>query len=556
MSTAKNPSAPPQLASGIAVPSAIPAPPTIPAQPMPDNRMPLPGTPQPPGTPQLENPVIAQGSDELVELMIKLNPLADARPFPTDVLPTAFSDYIHASANSIGSDQAMIALPILSALSGVIGNSYWVEVLSSWRMPCMIWTIVIAPSGSAKSSSLDCAVQPIRQLAARFDGECEAAMKEYPTQLARHAERKKLMKDGGEDPGPEPEEPVRRRIDFHDVTVEALVSVLSRNPRGGILIADEIQVWLSGFNLYKAKGRGTDLAKWSEIWNGNTLRIDRKTGVEREIHVPKPFMAVTGGIQTELFKSRVDREALDSGMLSRILPSISTDVKQPGNHQAVDKSLRDRVFRTYQRLAGLGYQQTPHGEQPHHLSFSPEASQRFFSWQDAQEGRTTGELRPGVQAAMIKLVSYAPRIAAILELTEQAQRDEAGPVGLTWYTPGAFRFRSEPTIGMEALERALTLMDWFENEIRRVYSIIHVNLSGHEKLRNSILELFSTLSRPLSARDVYRQFRSSTVTEVKMLLQELVSRNWLIEEPFPRRPQGGRPSPKYQRGPRLQAILS
>ena len=51
------------------------------------------------------------------------DPLA-YQPFPVDLLPEPVRGYILASAAAIGCDPAFIALPILAAIAGAIGNTW------------------------------------------------------------------------------------------------------------------------------------------------------------------------------------------------------------------------------------------------------------------------------------------------------------------------------------------------------------------------------------------------------------------------------------------------
>ena len=57
-------------------------------------------------------------------------------------------------------------------------------------------------------------------------------------------------------PGPPPRP---KRIDVNDVTMECLINLLADNPRGLVMVQDELAGFLSGMNQYKG-GKGSDRA--------------------------------------------------------------------------------------------------------------------------------------------------------------------------------------------------------------------------------------------------------------------------------------------------------
>jgi hypothetical protein len=486
----------------------------------------------------LSNPGIddvARALTEVSERKLDCDHPVEAKPFPLEVLPDSLGNYVQSAAASIGCEEAMIAVPLLAGLSGTIGNTYHVEVTSSWRSSCMLWTMILALSGSGKSPALDLAIKPIRELAADFDREFETKRAQYKAEVVGYERQVKAARKNGNNPGPEPVRPVRRRIDFHDATVEALAQVLSKNTRGGVLIADEIAVWLHGLNMYKSGGRGTDMAKWNEIWNGNTLRIDRKTGDERELHVARPFMAVTGGIQTGVFLQHVDRDSLDSGMLARILVTVSTSIKRPGNRQPVDRQLYQSVLCTYRKLARLDFIRTSDSERPRYIPLCPEALTRFHDWREHWEAETARILNDGIAATMTKLVSYVPRFALILHLTQRVQSNQAS----TGFTP-------IETIDLDTVNKAICLAEWFGNEARRVHALVKIPSTTHEELREKILEVVDAKGGWMSVRDVCREHRETRATEARMVLEELASRRLLERRQPAGSTTGRRPGPEFR----------
>ena len=64
------------------------------------------------------------------------------QPFPVEALPEPLRAYVTGGAKALGCDPANIALPLLASAGAAIGNTYRVELKSSWREPPIIWTLV------------------------------------------------------------------------------------------------------------------------------------------------------------------------------------------------------------------------------------------------------------------------------------------------------------------------------------------------------------------------------------------------------------------------------
>src|SRR3989442_2013696 len=65
---------------------------------------------------------------------------------------------------------------------------------------------------------------------------------------------------------PEPKEPVRKRLIFNDVTIEAAGIVLAGNPGGVSLVRDEMDAAIRDF---EKPGHESDRKFWIEMWDGD-----------------------------------------------------------------------------------------------------------------------------------------------------------------------------------------------------------------------------------------------------------------------------------------------
>src|SRR3970282_2004204 len=95
----------------------------------------------------------------------------------------------------------------------------------------------------------------------------------------------------------QPMSPEADRCVVSDTTVEALAPLLLANPRGLLLARDELAGWIGSFDRYAGGKGGADPAHWLSIHNGESIVMDRKTGIRPTIFVPQAYVSVCGGIQ-------------------------------------------------------------------------------------------------------------------------------------------------------------------------------------------------------------------------------------------------------------------
>ena len=68
---------------------------------------------------------------------LKEEPELDYRPFPVDSLPSIVAKYVKEHSAAMGCDSAFIAVPALSALAGVIGNTRRLRLKNTWSAPAL-----------------------------------------------------------------------------------------------------------------------------------------------------------------------------------------------------------------------------------------------------------------------------------------------------------------------------------------------------------------------------------------------------------------------------------
>jgi hypothetical protein len=109
-----------------------------------------------------------------------------------------------------------------------------------------------------------------------------------------------------------------------------LAEILCENPRGILVLMDEIMLLFGGFDAYRAGKVNRDRPVTLEGYNGGSRDIDRKGSKDDRIHVPNWSFCIVGGIQHSKLDQIGDKLG-DDGLLQRFIlmpmkpPKIGVD---------------------------------------------------------------------------------------------------------------------------------------------------------------------------------------------------------------------------------------
>jgi hypothetical protein len=226
----------------------------------------------------------------------------DWRPFPTDLLPPGLAAYVRAEAEATVVDESMVGLPLLVAMAGAIGGSRQAGVKRGWIEPCMLWGALVAPASSGKTPAAQNILRLIRERDQQVFTKPTAGR--VPTRVTPsgaidwkgivsdvQAEREAGLPstdiDALLDELANPRKyqyPHPTRYCVQDATTEQLLSVLEKNPRGVLMVRDELSGLFGSFGA-RSSGKGSvDRSKYLSIWSAEHLSDDRKT--MRSSYVP------------------------------------------------------------------------------------------------------------------------------------------------------------------------------------------------------------------------------------------------------------------------------
>ncbi|MCC6123398.1 MAG: DUF3987 domain-containing protein [Pirellulales bacterium] len=435
--------------------------------------------------------------------------------FPLGVFPEPVRTYITEAAKSIGVAVEFIALPILSALAAAVGLAYRICLKSDWTEPSVIWTGVVAESGTGKTPAQKAALWPLelheRQAIQRFEQE----RFEYEAEKTRFdAAMTDWKRTGGKDglPPIEPIPPICKRYIVNDITVESLAVKLRDNPKGLLFNADELSAIFAQFTRYKGRGQGSDVSNYLSMFNAGSLRVDRKTGDSKFIYIPHAAVSMTGGIQPKILSRLKTTEYTENGFFARLL--LASPPRQPHrwSEDEISSEAKRSIQQLFDGLLGLAVRTDDRGDIiPIDVHLNAPAKHTFIRFVNAhakqQHQETAGELA----AVWSKLECYAARIALVFHMVRVVAGDS--------------ELLDIDRVDATDIQSGIELVEWFKNETRRIYAIL--GETEEEGEARELIELITQRGGEITTRDLMRASRKYRVAEdAEAVLTSLAERDW------------------------------
>lgn len=414
------------------------------------------------------------------------------RPFPTEALPDVCAEFVRQAGRSIDCDESMVAIPLITAIAAAIGNSCRVQLKRDYSEPAIVWAAVVSESGSRKSPALECPIKPLRKKEAEEIKKYRGALADWEIDMRHFKAASRKSKRGANDAvelSDEPQRPVCRRYIVSDITTEAVADRLEKNPRGLLLVRDELAGFFNCMNQYKSGGKGGDEAAYLAMHGGRSLVIDRKNPDKPQIYVPLAALSIVGAIQPGVLRRILTRERMESGMAARFLLAYPPTRKARWTEKYIEMRVEDRLVSMFEWLIELDLQfDDETGEpMPRMLPLSLEAKQLWIAFHD-EHAAEQAELHGDLSAAWAKLTGYAARLSLVCEMA-------------TWASSGdSFELPTE--VSAASLQAGITLARWFSAETKRIYAILDED-DDRRDLRE-LVEYIRKRGGTVTARDLKR----------------------------------------------------
>jgi hypothetical protein len=307
-----------------------------------------------------------------------------APELPLDLFGPA-SGWIVAAAEGAGAPADYVAGSLLGAVGSLLANVRWGSPWDGWNEPPHLFVANVGNPSQGKSPAQAPVLAPLRDLEAEAQPEYEKRSERWREKRAVAEEKEKAwredLKKAIKNKQPEPARPAEcdvgsppqpARLLVSDTTIERLGELAAQNPRGLLLVRDELAGWLTGMDRYAGGAGGADRAFFLEAYGGRPWIVDRKKeGASNRVE--RLSIGLVGGIQPDRLTSLI-LKGDDDGLAARLMYCFP-ERRRPS--RPLHAANGEVISRAIGRLRGL-----PMGtdDTPIVLSFSDAAAQVIERW--------------------------------------------------------------------------------------------------------------------------------------------------------------------------------
>jgi hypothetical protein len=504
----------------------------------------------------------APGQAEAWSAPIPLGELPEAEPFPLDVFPADLQDFVREGAKALACPPDYFAGPLLVMSGAAMGASRALAVKPNYLQRGVLYLAVVASPGSGKTPAQEIVVEPAHETEERIQNtwdkamtayeadmeEYEAKLKAYRKSQEQSSRKKKDTEDQGQAERPhKPDRPILERLTVSDATAEALVPILKENPRGVVLVRDELIGWVQAMNQYREGGKGADQQFWLSAWSSSTVTVDRKkTHDLGPLRVRHPVIGVVGGLtpdKLQALRGTGPRQKIDQdGFIDRILPCFPTEMPTiEENWLEISEEALQKLRTVMDRLRDLKMVPVEEagvikGYRPFVVKFTAEGKRAWqqFTRTHAEE-RNAEDFPPHLIGPWSKLRGYGARLALIVHFLRLA----CGEV-------------TDENVDGESMNRAARLVAYFKSHTRKMYAVMDAD--PNNAAAKKLLRWIAEGGRQFTRRDAYRAVRGTckTVDHIDPILHLLENHGYIRPLPTPDEKRVGRKaSPAFEAHPCL-----
>lgn len=282
--------------------------------------------------------------------------------FPIEVFPQAMQKIALDWKVADGFLVEFSCMAMMSAISSALGNAIRINVHGNWVSNASMYCIFVGRPGLGKTPPLTAAFKPL------YDKD-EELYQQFKAEYAQY----KAAKGNGEDGA---RKPVLMRHILNDFTPEALFAAHSDNPRGIVILVDEILGMFKSANRYV---QGALVEQLLSAWSGAPIIIARKTDPE-PLRIAHPFINIIGTTQTKAFCQLIDKGYADNGLLDRFIfvyPKYGGAVKMSKTPTGTHSPLATRQLSLWTDTINNVLQISDAGTI---LNFGDDADDLFIEW--------------------------------------------------------------------------------------------------------------------------------------------------------------------------------
>ncbi len=353
----------------------------------------------------------------------------------------------------------------------------------------ILYTGIVAESGSGKSPAQKTILKPLFRLQAEAETIYQAALEAWEDECqqfkeAGHATSKK---------------PKPRDYFTTDATREAVVQIQANQPNCGFLgWFDELSALIRGQNQYRS-GRGTDKESLLSGRDGSAQKVDRAGG--KRLFIARSAYSITGSTQPDTLRSLMGDFSDPSGQWARFLWCFLPIRPAPYPEQAIRLDVSNLLYGIYRRL-------TQFPSMTYRLS--SDAQNCYIHWYNELDRLRMQEVKQSLRAVYAKFKSDTGVLALLLHCLNAAIAGQPPAEQLS-----------------EAILRtAIQLSKFYLGQVKLIHS---EGDTLDDDLTPSYCKILSLSQRKgwITARDIYRARavgdRKASLDQIRGLMRELVT---------------------------------
>lgn len=288
-------------------------------------------------------------------------PLRDDSPqreFPIKALPPILREMVIGIAETTGTDPAMAATSILSAISYCFTSRYRMQGKADHSEPPMIYSFIIAEPSERKSPVVKFIKKPFVDFELKYNQEhAEEFHKIEAMKKELLFEADKLEKEGSKDvnqiaklktQAEQIGDVGKRRITVEDITPESLIQLMGKN-KSLLMISDEAGM-LGNFTGRYSNNNIPNMDMILKAWSGESFFCDRAT--KESIQISNPCLSISLAGQPYLWDNMVSNPVFrNSGLLARFFYCFPKS--KVGTRRYDSKAIATAVVDSYNRLIDI-----------------------------------------------------------------------------------------------------------------------------------------------------------------------------------------------------------
>jgi CRISPR-associated protein Cmr3 len=379
--------------------------------------------------------------------------------------------------------------PVIASLLRVGTKLELIKATNFYALP-IIYTGIVAESGSGKSPAQKTIIKPLFELQAEAEAEYQQQLENYEQEL----EQWKKSKEGKGQP---PAKPVPREYYTTDATSEAIALILSQQPHLGLFgWFDELVSLFKSQGQYKG-GRGADGEKILSGRDGTGLKVNRASG--KRISVECSSYSITGSIQPQVLQQMMGDFSDANGQWARFLWSVMPIQPAPYPDGAIVYNISDLLKGIYKRLSNL---------RPTTYKLSTKAQELYRDWYNKLDDMRVTEARQGLRSVYAKM------------------RGDTGVLALLLHTfNGCIRPGSQPTqeVSAATIEAAIKLAQYHIDQVKLIHSEGDAANGKASAIQAKIIQMSERKGwlKASDVRDFDREMKKLTANDIRSHFRDL-----------------------------------